>query len=125
MANDDDATKTPRNDSLIGNLMGYLDTRIDLVRLETQEKVKNAFVGTAHGLTMAIIGLLFLVFLSIFAGLALNAAFDSSYWGFGIVAAIYLLLLIVFIVGVDKKLFQGLADKMLSNTIYKSDKRQA
>ncbi|ALD22104.1 phage holin family protein [Hymenobacter sp. DG25A] len=125
MANDDDATKTPRNDSLIGNLMGYLDTRIDLVRLETQEKVKNAFIGTAHGLTMAIIGLLFLVFLSIFAGLALNAAFDSSYWGFGIVAAIYLLLLIVFIVGVDKKLFQGLADKMLSNTIYKSDKRQA
>jgi uncharacterized membrane protein YqjE len=125
MANDDDATKTPRNDSLIGNLMGYLDTRIDLVRLETQEKVKNAFIGTAHGLTMAIIGLLFVVFLSIFAGLALNAAFDSSYWGFGIVAAIYLLLLIVFIVGVDKKLFQGLADKMLSNTIYKSDKRQA
>ncbi|WP_303309627.1 phage holin family protein [Hymenobacter sp. BT730] len=125
MANDDDATKTPRNDSLIGNLMGYLDTRIDLVRLETQEKVKNAFVGTAHGVTMALIGLLFLVFLSIFAGLALNAALDSSYWGFGIVAAIYLVLLIVFIVGVDKKLFQGLADKMLSNTIYKSDKRQA
>lgn len=125
MANDDDATKTPRNDSLIGNLMGYLDTRIDLVRLETQEKVKNAFVGTAHGLTMAVIGLLFLVFLSIFAGLALNAAFDSTYWGFGIVAGIYLLLLIVFIVGVDKKLFQGLADKLLSNTIYKSDKRQA
>ena len=37
----------------------------------------------------------------------------------------YLLLLVVFLVGVDKKLFQGLADKMLNNTIYKSDKRQA
>ena len=125
MANDNDDNKTPRNDSLVGNLMGYLDTRIDIIRLETQEKVKNAFVGTAHGVTMALIGLLFLVFLSIFAGLALNAALDSSYWGFGIVAAIYLVLLIVFVVGVDKKLFQGLADKMLSNTIYKSDKRQA
>jgi hypothetical protein len=26
-------------------------------------------------------------------------------------------------VGVDKKVFQGVADKLLNNTIYKSDKR--
>ncbi|AYA38028.1 phage holin family protein [Hymenobacter oligotrophus] len=122
MATDDD--KTPRNDSLMGNLMGYIDTRIDLVRLEVQEKVKTAFVGTAQGVTLGLLGLLFLVFLSIFAGLALNDALDSPFWGFGIVAGFYLLLLIVFLVGVGKKLYQGLADKMLSNTIYKSDKRQ-
>jgi uncharacterized membrane protein YqjE len=125
MAFDDDATKTPRNDSLMGNLMGYLDTRIDLVRLETQEKVKHAFVGTVHGVAMALIGLMFLIFLSVFAGLALNAALDSSFWGFGLVAGLYLVLLIIFIVGVDKKIFQSLADKLLDNTIYKSDKRQA
>ena len=124
MANDD-ASKTPRNDSLMGNLMGYLDTRIDLVRLETQEKAKNAFVGTVHGVTMGLIGLMFLIFLSIFAGLALNAALDSTFWGFGLVAGFYLVLLIIFLVGVDKKIFQGLADKLLNNTIYKSDKRQA
>lgn len=125
MAYDDDASKTPRNDSLVGNLKGYLDTRIDLVRLEVQEKVKLAFVGTVHGATMGLIGLMFLIFLSIFAGLALNEAFDSSFWGFGAVAGFYLVLLIIFLVGVDKKLFQGLADKLLNNTIYKSDKRQA
>ncbi|TGE20680.1 phage holin family protein [Hymenobacter aquaticus] len=125
MAYDDDASKTPRNDSLVGNLKGYLDTRIDLVRLEVQEKVKLAFVGTVHGVAMGLIGLMFLIFLSIFAGLALNEAFDSSFWGFGAVAGFYLLLLIVFLIGVDKKLFQGLADKLLNNTIYKSDKRQA
>jgi uncharacterized membrane protein YqjE len=125
MAYDDDATKTPRNDSIVGNLMGYLDTRIDLVRLEAQEKVKTAFVGTVHGAAMGLIGLMFLIFLSIFAGLALNDALDSHYWGFGIVAGFYLVLLIIFLVGVDKKLFQGIADKLLNNTIYKSDKRQA
>ncbi|WP_324673755.1 phage holin family protein [Hymenobacter sp. GOD-10R] len=124
MANDD-ASKTPRNDSLMGNLMGYLDTRIDLVRLEAQEKAKTAFVGTVHGVAMGLIGLMFLIFLSIFAGLALNAALDSTFWGFGLVAGFYLVLLIIFLVGVDKKVFQGLADKLLDNTIYKSDKRQA
>ncbi|KAA9332905.1 phage holin family protein [Hymenobacter busanensis] len=122
MATDDD--KTPRNDSLMSNLMGYIDTRIDLVRLEVQQKVKTAFVGAAQGVTLALLGLLFLVFLSIFAGLALNDALDSHYWGFGIVAGFYLVLLIIFVVGVGKKLYQGLADKMLDDTIYKSDKRQ-
>ena len=125
MLSDDDPSKTPRNDSLIGNLTGYLDTRIDLVRLELQQKVSTALVGTIHGATLAMLGLMFVIFVSIFAGLALNSALDSTYWGFGIVAGVYLLLLILVLVGVDKAAFQGLVTKVLKDTIYKSDKRQA
>ena len=125
MVLDDDTSKTPRNDSLIGNLTGYLDTRIDLVRLEIQQKVSTALVGTIHGVTLAVLGLLFVVFLSIFAGLALNDALDSPFWGFGIVAGFYLILLVLVLIGVDKAAFQGLANKLLKDTIYKSDKRQA
>jgi len=115
--------KTPRNDSLISNLTGYLDTRIDIVRLEAQEKVKNAFVGTVHGVALGVLGFLFIVFGSIYLGLALNDALDSPSAGFGLVAALYLVLAVLFFVGVDKKVFQGVADKLLNNTIYKSDKR--
>lgn len=121
----DDTSQTPRNDSLIGNLKGYLDTRIDLIRLEAQEKAETAFVGAVHGVCIAFFGLFFLIFVNVFIGLLLNAALDSPYWGFGIVAGFYLLLLVIFLVGVDKKLFQGLAHKLLHNTIYKSDKRQS
>ncbi|MBF9236034.1 phage holin family protein [Hymenobacter sp. BT683] len=122
---DDDTSKTPRNDSLIGNLTGYLDTRIDLVRLELQQKASTVFVSTIHGATLAILGLMFVIFLSVFAGLALNSVLDSPFWGFGIVAGFYLVLLILVLVGVDKAAFQGLANKALKDTIYKSDKRQA
>lgn len=122
---EDDTSKTSQTDSLVSNLMGYLDTRIDLVRLEIQEKTKQAFVGAAHGLTLAFLGLLFFLFLNLFLALLLNHLLDSSYWGFGIMAGFYLILLVVFAMGVDKKAFQGLADKLLSNKIYKSDKRQA
>jgi hypothetical protein len=115
--------KTPRNDSLISNLTGYLDTRIDIVRLETQEKVKNAFVGTVHGVALGLLGFLFIVFGSIYLGLVLNDVLDSPSAGFGLVAALYLVLAVLFFVGVDKKVFQGVADKLLNNTIYKSDKR--
>jgi uncharacterized membrane protein len=115
--------KTPHNDTLINNLVGYLDTRIDIVRLETQEKVKGVFVSTVHGVALGILGFLFIVFGSIYLGLVLNDALDSPSAGFGLVAALYLVLAILFFIGVDKKLFQGVADKLLNNTIYKSDKR--
>ena len=115
--------KTPRNDSLISNLTGYLDTRIDIIKLETQEKVKGVFVSSVHGVALGLLGFLFIIFGSMYLGFALNDALDSPSAGFGIVAALYLVLAILFFVGVDKKLFQGVADKLLNNTIYKSDKR--
>ncbi|MBO2008556.1 phage holin family protein [Hymenobacter negativus] len=125
MFTDDDTSKTPRNDSLIGNLTGYLDTRIDIVKLEIQQKVSTILVGTIHGAALAMLGLLFVIFVSIFAGLALNSALNSTYWGFGVVAGFYLVLLVLVLVGVDKAAFQGIANKVLKDTIYKSDKRQA
>jgi hypothetical protein len=125
MFTDDDTSKTPRNDSLIGNLTGYIDTRIDLVRLEVQQKVSTILVGTIHGAALAMLGLLFIIFVSIFAGLALNSVLDSTFLGFGIVAGFYLVLLVLVLVGVDKAAFQGIANKALKDTIYKSDKRQA
>ena len=123
MLTDEDTSKTPRNDSLIGNLTGYLDTRIDLARLELQQKASTALVGTIHGATLAILGLLFIIFVSIFIGLALNAVLDSAFWGFGVVSGFYLVLLVLVLVGVDKAAFQGIANKVLKDTIYKSDKR--
>ena len=122
---DDDTSKTPRNDSLISNLTGYLDTRLDIMRLEVQEKVSTTLVATLHGVSMAVLALFFLIFLSVFAGLALNEALDSSFLGFGIVTGFYLFLLVLFLVGVDKKFFQGVTDKLLKNSIYKTDKRPA
>jgi len=115
--------KTPRNDSLISNLTGYLDTRIDIVKLEAQEKIKGVFVSSVHGVALGVLGFLFVIFGSIYLGLALNDALDSPSAGFGLVAALYLVLAVLFFVGVDKKVFQGVADKLLNNTIYKSDKR--
>ena len=119
----DDHSSAPRPETLISNLTGYLDTRIDLVRLETQEKVKGAFVSTVHGVALGVLGLLFVIFGSIYLGFALNQVLDSPSAGFGLVAALYLVLTIIFFVGIDKKVFQGVADKLLNNTIYKSDKR--
>ena len=117
----DEKSKT---DSIIGNMMGYIDTRIDLLKLDMQTKLKAAFVGTIHGVLLGLVGLMVLLFLNIFLALLLNDLLDSRFWGFGIITLFYLILLIVLFVGLDKKVFQGMADKAFRNTIYKADESE-
>jgi len=115
--------KNSRTDSMIGNLMGYIDTRIDLIKLEIQMKMKNGFIGLLHAILLGFAAFMALIFFNIFLGLLLNHLLDSQFWGFGIVTLIYVILLVILIMGVDKKVFQGIADKTFDNTIYKQDKR--
>ncbi len=120
MINDDKGSKT---ESLISNLMGYIDTRIDLIKLEVQTKLKDGFVGLMRAVVLGFAALMALIFFNIFLGLLLNDLLDSHFWGFGIVTLFYVILLVIVILGVDKKLFNNLADKTFDNTVYKDDKR--
>lgn len=115
--------KNSRTDSMIGNLMGYIDTRIDLIKLELQMKMKSGFIGLLHAILLGFAGFMTLLFFNIFLGLLLNDLLDSHFWGFGILTLFYLILFVILIMGVDKKVFQGIADKTFDNTIYKQDKR--
>lgn len=118
-----DKNKTENNNnSIVGNLVGYIDTRLDLMKLEIQNKLKSGFVGVLHISLLAITALMALLFLNIFLGLLLNDLLDSRFWGFGIVTLFYIIVFVALIIGLDKKVFQGLADKIFDNTIYKTDK---
>jgi hypothetical protein len=120
MMNDE---RNSRPDSMIGNLMGYIDTRIDLVKLEVQMKLKSGMVSLLHAIVLGFAAFMAVIFLNIFIALVLNDLLDSTFWGFGIVTLFYLILLVILFMGVDKKAFQGIADKAFDNTIYKQDKR--
>jgi hypothetical protein len=113
-----------KSTNLIENLMGYIDTRIDIIRLEIQEKLKASFVSMLHAVLLGFFGLMSVLFVSIFLGLLLNHLLDSSFWGFGIIALFYVGVLVALLVGVDKKVFQGVADKTFDNTIYKTEKQE-
>lgn len=120
MMNDE---KSSRPESMIGNLMGYIDTRIDLIKLEVQMKLKNGLISLLHVVLLGFAAFMAAIFLNLFIALLLNDLLDSQFWGFGIVTLFYIILLVIFIMGVDKKAFQGIADKAFDNTIYKQDKR--
>jgi hypothetical protein len=125
MTNTDNPNENSRSGKpadMISNLMGYIDTRIDLIRLDIQNKMKAGFVGILHAIMLGFTAFMALIFLNIFLGLMLNDLLDSQFWGFGILTAFYIVLFLIFFFGLDKKMFQGVADKTFENTIYKNDK---
>ncbi|MBK0403486.1 phage holin family protein [Adhaeribacter sp. BT258] len=120
--NPNDNSRPGKPADMISNLMGYIDTRIDLIRLDIQNKMKAGFVGILHAIMLGFTAFMALIFLNIFLGLMLNDLLDSQFWGFGILTAFYIVLFLIFFFGLDKKTFQGVADKTFENTIYKNDK---
>lgn len=74
--------------NLFENLQGFVQTNIDLAKIEIQEKIE---VTLKKGVSTLIIGLLsFLSFLFILLSIAFlfSKIFDNYFWGFSLVAVI-------------------------------------
>ena len=82
-------------DSLIHNLTDYIETRIGLVKAEVKDDIMKAMRAAMIYGAIAVLGLFFLLFLSLTIALALNDALDSWFWGFAIVTGVYLVILVV------------------------------
>lgn len=79
-------------ESLISNLLEYINTRIEILKLEAIEKISSVIASLIAG---AVLGC-FLVLFCIFASIALAflvGEWVGSYWaGFLIIAGLYLLI---------------------------------
>lgn len=87
-----------RIDNLIESLSGYLDARMDLLKLEVRQEISK-IISQALVLSLIIcLSLLLILFISLGLALFLNRYFDENYVGFWIVAGFYLILVVVSIV---------------------------
>jgi len=102
----------------------YISDRITLIKLQSIEKVSTIAASIASGITLAVLGLFFLIFFSITLGFLFSYWLNSEIAGFGIVAGIYLLLIIIIVV-FGKKIFGNLiTKKIIQNSFKKKDGKQ-
>lgn len=102
-------------------LKKYISDRITLIKLQSIEKISTIAAGIASGITLAVLGLFFLVFFSITLGFLFSYWLNNEAAGFGIVAGIYLLLIIIVLV-FGKKIFGSLiTQKIIQNFFKKKD----
>lgn len=86
----DTLSKIFKVDNLINNLTGYVESKVELLKIEVKEELARNLAKVAAWLLIAFILALFIVFLSIAVALELAGIF-GSFAGFSMVAAAYLI----------------------------------
>jgi hypothetical protein len=86
----DTISKIFKVDNLISNLTGYVESKVELLKIEVKEELAKSLAKAVAYIFIAFIFAVFVIFLSIAAALEL-ATFRGNVIGFSIVAGVYLI----------------------------------
>jgi len=76
-------------DQLIENLTGYVESKVELIKVDVRQDVTDGIAAAITYLIIAFVFAMVLLLLSVGIALVLAQRF-GNFWGFGIVAAFYL-----------------------------------
>jgi uncharacterized membrane protein YqjE len=88
-----------RLDSFVHNITGYVESRIELMKVEIREDVSKAIATALVTIALFLIGFMFLIFFSIGLAQFISVYFEASYAGYWSVAGVYgtfFLILLIF-----------------------------
>jgi amino acid transporter len=83
------------------NIIKLIEAKFELTKLGIQDKIESIAVKAVHALVTFILGIVVLIFLSILISVGLNILLKSSWAGFLIMFAFYLIILAIFIFAKD------------------------
>jgi hypothetical protein len=110
----DSLLKFLKLDSVIENLTGYVEARIELTKMEIREEIAKALSKVALFILMGAVFSLFVVLISVAVAHLIGKSI-GAFGGFAVVAGFYLLLgllLYAFRDGINEKLQEYLAENM-------------
>lgn len=82
-------------DSLFDHLTGYIDSKIELVKVEIREEAAGLISRVIVGFLLFFLAWFFVMFLSIAGGFYFGTLLNDTYLGFLVVAGIYFLLFLL------------------------------
>lgn len=86
-----------RLDEIRENIFRYLEARIELFTLETRAKVEDGVVIGVHGIVLALLSTMTIIFLFSLLAAYINEVTDSRYLGFLVVAGFFLILTLIWL----------------------------
>jgi hypothetical protein len=105
--------KTTSIEELFYKLKEYGDTRLDLFKLKSINKASGFFSSVIMGLILVGILLLVLTFISVGAALLIGSLMGKAFYGFFIVALIYLIIGLILFSGRQKILKAPISNKLI------------
>ena len=108
-----------RFEEIIDNLKQYLNTNLEIVKLEVIER-SSTFGSSMVGILVVGISVFLFVFtLSIGLGFYLSELLGNSYSGFAIIAGCHLLLALILFIGRKKLIEKPLCDQIIKKLLEK------
>ncbi len=107
----DSLSKFFKVDTLLNNLSGYVETRVELLKIEVKEELAKSMSKAILYFLMAFLFALFITFLSIAVALLLSTHL-GGFSGFFIVSAFYLVSGVILLI-FRKKLFAKLEKQFI------------
>lgn len=86
-----------RLDNLVDNLTGYVETRVELLKIEVREEIVKV---VSHGLIIAVwvlLALLFLIFFSVGLANYISTQYGTTFTGYWFVAGAYALICLIIV----------------------------
>lgn len=102
-------------EELFDTLLRYIESRIDLFKIQTRDRIEQAVVLAVYLALAASVGLVILILLIIMTGSYLNQLLDSRYGGYLILLGIFTVVMIVLAVFKEKclELIRGAISKIV------------
>jgi hypothetical protein len=85
----DSIIKFLKLENLVGNLTGYVETRIELMKYEVKDDISKVAARAGLYLTIVMMATFFILFFSIAVAMVLSEKL-GSFWGFSIVSFFYI-----------------------------------
>lgn len=96
----DTISKFFKLDTLVENLTGFVETRVELLKIEVKEDVAKGLAKAGVWLLISLVVLLFVVFVSIAIAIWIGHELGMI-WGFVIVSAAYLVIGVILLLSRD------------------------
>lgn len=104
-------------EDLFEKLKDYIDTRVDLFKLKSIDKVSRFFSGLVAALVLLIVAQLVLVCITIALALLLGAWLGNTYLGFFVIAGIYIIIGLILYSSRDRFLRKPISNKLLKELL--------
>ncbi len=100
-------------DNFVSNITGFFETKIELLKLDIQERISTSLSGVVHLILIVLVIFLVVLFAGISMGFGLGSLLDNNSLGFLIVSILFGVLLFI----MYKKIFVGVINKEIEKSI--------
>ena len=109
--------KTTNGEELFYKLKDYGDTRLDLFKLKSINKVSGFLSSLITSVVLMVLLFLVVLCITIGAALLLGSLTGSAYYGFFIMAGIYIIIGLVLFYNKDKAIKTPISNKLIKDLI--------